>query len=488
MSHIMADWIGDDLRFRHLNRKGKGKRLRRGRQTSMAGNIRYLGLRPKKMKKLLVGMTLAIFMLLLSPIPAAEGSTPSSGNLSWNSSSDLHSAFVGPEEIVPSDTVLDISPNATAYLNGALNINYESFLDRGGALKPVSEIARLLGDAGIESNDSLIITGECMPCGGGPAPAFFTYWLLRYLGHENVRMLQGDPDQWQAAGLNISNSPSVRVKADYLPRIQSDLLATYEFAAVGGAQIVDARPTRDYEIGHIPEAVNIPYEAVLENGSLKSNERLQEVFSGIRKDRAVVVYTNVGVEAAITWFALESLRYDARMYSWRDWLENQPQFGFDLAEIKAEPNPAKAGQSVYITALFRAASNDSAGDSWQSNSSSGDDKLEIKGCATCGFGSPQGFANLNRKDGAVQIGSSGTPSSSDIDEGEADSSLRCSAIINAPDGSESARMSLLQTTAGKYMGIWNAERQPGIYKVSIVATASGNSETFADVLEIEILA
>jgi len=463
----------------------------------MAGNMilnRYLGLRLKKMKKLLVGMTLAIFMLLLSPIPAAEGSTPSSGNLSWNSSSDrdissdLDSAFVGPEEIVPSDTVLDISPNATAYLNGALNINYESFLDRGGALKPVSEIARLLGDAGIESNDSLIITGECMPCGGGPAPAFFTYWLHRYLGHEDVRILQGDLDDWQAAGLNISNSPSVREKADYLPRIQADLLASYEFAAAGGARVVDARPARDYEIGHIPGAVNIPYEAVLENGSLKSNERLQEVFSGIHKDRAVLVYTNVGIEAAITWFAMERLGYDARMYSWRDWLVNQPQFGFDLAEIRAEPNPAKAGQSVYITALFRAASTNSAQNLSESNGSSSEDRLKVKGCATCGFGSPQGFANLNRNDGLVQIGSSGNPSSSDFDEGEADSDLRCSAIINAPDGSESARMSLLQTTAGKYMGIWNAERQPGIYKVSIVATASGNSETFADVLEIEVLA
>ena len=452
------------------------------------------------MKKLLVGMTLAIFMLLFSTVLAAGESTPATGNSSWNCSRDLDSPpyldsysdpdsdFVGPEEIIPSDTVLDISPNATAYLDGSLNINYESFLDRGGALKPVSEIARLLGDAGIVSDDSLIITGECMPCGGGPAPAFFTYWLLRYLGHENVRMLQGDSDDWRAAGLNISNSPSVRAKAAYLPRIQADLLATYEFAAAGGAQIVDARPARDYEIGHIPGAVNIPYEDVLENGSLKSIGQLQEVFSGVHKDRAVVIYTNVGIEAAITWFALESLGYDARMYSWREWLVNQPQFGFDLEEIKAEPNPAKAGQSVYITALFRAASTNSARNLSESNSSSSDDRLEVKGCATCGFGSPQGFANLNRKDGSVQIGSSGTPSSSDIDEGEADSSLRCSAIINAPDGSESARMSLLQTTAGKYMGIWNAERQPGVYKVSIVATASGNSETFADVLEIEVLA
>jgi hypothetical protein len=33
ISHIMADWMVDNLLSLHLNRKGKGKRLRRGRQT-----------------------------------------------------------------------------------------------------------------------------------------------------------------------------------------------------------------------------------------------------------------------------------------------------------------------------------------------------------------------------------------------------------------------------------------------------------------------
>ena len=328
-----------------------------------------------------------------------------------------------------------------------------------------------------------------MPCGGGPAPAFFTYWLLKYLGHENVRMLPGTADDWKAAGLNISQEPLVRASADYIPRIQPNLMATYEFVAAGGAQIVDARPKKDYEIGSIPGAVNIPYQDALENGSIKMQEQLQEIFSGLQKDRAVVVYTNVGIEAAIIWFALERLGYDARLYSWRDWLENQPQFGFDLAEIKAEPNPVQAGQSVYITALFRASSANSSRNSSQSNSSGSDDKLEVKGCATCGFGSPQGFANLNRKDGAIQIGSSGTAPSSSGNAGQnADGILQCTAVITAPDGSESDRMSLLHTSGEKYMGIWNAERQPGIYKVSIVASVNGNSETFADVLDIEVVA
>ena len=56
-------------------------------------------------------------------------------------------------------------------------------------------------------------------------------------------------------------------------------------------------------------------------------------------DRPVVVYTNVGVEASLVWFALDAL--SATMpgsYSWRDWLENQPKFNFELGRC-GMPSP-----------------------------------------------------------------------------------------------------------------------------------------------------
>ncbi len=122
----------------------------------------------------------------------------------------------------------------------------------------------MLGEAGISSNDSLVIAGECLPCGGGPSPAIFTYWLLKYLGHEN----------------NTSTKSATRQKANYVPI----------------------------------------------NKSIKPHADLQKVFAGLQKDRPVVVYTNIGVEASLVWFALNLSGYDARLYSWRDWLENQPRF------------------------------------------------------------------------------------------------------------------------------------------------------------------
>lgn len=425
------------------------------------------------------------------PVPSPSAAT--SSGVSEKSSSTINATqrdpsarsglsaemLVPPSSVSSSDVVLDISPNANRYIDGAVNINYENFLGEGGQFKPVSEISRVLADAGISRSDSVVVTGECLPCGGGPSPAIFTYWLLKYLGHEKVRVLDGNIDDWLAAGLNTSDKPSARPKTNYTPSLRPEIFATYDFVVNGGAQIVDARPTGDFDIGSIPRAINIPYEDVLGNERIKQEEELKKVFTDLRKDLPVVVYTNVGVEASLVWFALTLSGYDARLYSWRDWLENQPKFNFELANIVAEPNPVRSGEAMIITASFREKQTNAT-----RNSSVGDIKLTVKGCATCGFGSPQGFANLDRKNGFVQIGSNGEASS--VASGVADGSLCCSAVINGPDASEVGRTNLRQASGDNYVGIWNANVPPGVYKVSIVASASGNAEVFTDVLKIEV--
>ncbi|WP_334102176.1 sulfurtransferase [Methanothrix soehngenii] len=426
----------------------------------------------------------------------ASNSISNSTSSALSRSSELVGAIASPNSISSDEVVLDISPSAAAYIEGAVNLNYDLFFSEGGEIVPVPEMARLLGDAGISSNDSLLIAGECLPCGGGPSPAFFTYWALKYLGHEKVRVLEGTIEDWKAAGLNISNISATRPKAEYIPHIRPELLATYEYVVTGGAQIVDARPANAYELGSIPGAINIPYENVLVNDSMMPKEMLNEHFLDLDKNRSVVVYTNIGVEAALLWFALNESGYDARLYTWRDWLENQPKFPYELAEVSAQPNPVRSGEATTITAslIERAErTNSSQYSSSSANSSSNQEpKLTVKGCATCGFGSPQGFANLDRKDGYVQIGSnrkagqSPASSTNASDQSSSDGILRCTAVIYAPDGGEETRTSLLETSGGRYMGIWNANVAPGVYKVSIVASLDGNAEAFTDVLQVEV--
>ena len=415
--------------------------------------------------------------------PVTSESNPTPDGLSINRTGAFAEALASPMAVLPEDVVLDISPSATRYIEGSVNINYEGFLEKGGRIKSVSQVANLLGEAGISRNDSIVIAGECLPCGGGPSPAIFTFWLLKYLGHEKVRLLDGGIEDWTAAGRNTSNESAIRPKTDYVPALKPELFATYDFVLNGGAQIVDARPTRDYGIGSVPGALNIPYESVVEDERIKPQEDLQRIFAVLDKEQPVVVYTNVGVEASLVWFALTLSGYDARLYTWRDWLENQPQFSYELVQIEANPNPVRSGRATSITASFRERQPAAA-----ENLSSNDEvRLTVKGCVTCGFGSPQSFANINRSSGMVQIGSSGkTTQSGGVAVQQADSILRCTAIIYAPDGSEAARSNLLHSSGAKYAGIWNADVAPGIYNVSLVATASSNAETFADVLEIEV--
>ncbi|OPY56598.1 MAG: putative thiosulfate sulfurtransferase [Methanosaeta sp. PtaU1.Bin112] len=417
---------------------------------------------------------------------ATDKDGSASSNTSKTRTGSFAEALASPVDVLPGDVVLDISPNATRYIEGAININYEVLLDKVGELRPVSEIAELLGDAGVSSNDSLVIAGECLPCGGGPSPAIFAYWVLKYLGQKKVGVLDGSIDDWAAAGLNTSNSSATRPKTNYIPQIKPELLATYDFVINGDAQIVDARPARDFEIRSIPGAVNIPYGNVVVNERIRPEEDLQRVFAELDINRPVVVYTNLGFEASLVWFALTVCGYDARLYSLLDYIERQPKFGFGLIDSDANPNPVRSGSTTTIMVSFQKSQ---AGTS--ANHSDDEIKLTVKeGCVTCGWaGFSMGIPGISGKtSGTVQLGSSATasPAGGDAVQDD-DGTLHCTAVIKGSDGSETARTSLLQTAGYKFMGLWNADVVPGIYRVSIVANVSGLSETFADVLDVEVI-
>ena len=54
------------------------------------------------------------------------------------------------------------------------------------------------------------------------------------------------------------------------------------------------------------------------NGRIKDEAALKILFSGIRKEKPVVVYTTSGVEASLVWFALEIMGYDAKLSTWQE--------------------------------------------------------------------------------------------------------------------------------------------------------------------------
>lgn len=82
-----------------------------------------------------------------SPVTSESNSAPD--GLFTNRTGAFAEALASPMAVLPEDVVLDISPSAARYIKGAVNINYESFFEKGGRLRTVSEMAKLLGEAGI---------------------------------------------------------------------------------------------------------------------------------------------------------------------------------------------------------------------------------------------------------------------------------------------------------------------------------------------------
>ncbi len=342
------------------------------------------------------------------------------------------------DSISDSDIILDISPNATEYIPGAINIPYTQFVEAGGILKSVSKLAAILGEAGISQNDAVKIAGECQPCGGGPSAAGFGYAVLKYLGHKDVKMLDGSIDDWVAEGRPTMAKPVVLPPKDYIASIDADLMATYEFVHSGTPQIIDARTSQEFDAGAIPGAINIPYNRVLDGKRIKDESDLKELFSSIRMNRPVVVYTNTGVKASLVWFALGLLGYDARIYTWQNWIANLPRLDIALQEAYAKPNPAKIGDIVQITALFE----------------------EMKIGAT-----------------------------SQAERTAAEKVFTVSAQLLSPSGNAVSRvvMKRIKSDADEFAGIWNANVAAGTYRVDVVTTLGEITKTFPDALRIEVV-
>jgi thiosulfate/3-mercaptopyruvate sulfurtransferase len=229
--------------------------------------------------------------------------------------------LVNVSGIDKNDLILDVSENPISYIPGAIHISYLDFIDDNNtaSLKTLPEIAKILGEAGIARSDSLVVYGECMPCGGGPSTATYGYWLLRYIGHDKVKVLDGGIDAWTKAGMPVQNSSATRPATIYSPVLRPELYATYDYVKSGAVQIVDARSPLEFESGSIPGAINIPYDELLNGKMLKDRAGIDEAFRNLTGDKPVVVYTTTGVKASLSWFALTMTGHEAKLYTLRDW-------------------------------------------------------------------------------------------------------------------------------------------------------------------------
>jgi membrane dipeptidase len=229
---------------------------------------------------------------------------------------------------------------AEAHIPGAVYLNAEQDLSgpqgpHGGRhpLPAVEQLSRTFGALGID--DTITVVAYDVPQHGF-APRL--WWLLRYLGHDAVLVLNGGWPAWRAAGLPVSREPGPpRARRQFTPRPRPELACDLDhvrrIAVEGGAVLVDSRAPERYRgeiepldpvAGHIPGAINVPWTATLDaQGRMKAPAELVERFNAVRgRADAPIVYCGSGLTACANLLAMEEAGIrGARLYpgSWSDW-------------------------------------------------------------------------------------------------------------------------------------------------------------------------
>jgi thiosulfate/3-mercaptopyruvate sulfurtransferase len=222
------------------------------------------------------------------------------------------------EAISDSEVVLGVTnqfSKGDAHIRGTIYIPSKSFLQENGTLKPISEIAAILGSAGISREDQLIVYSDTFDSG----EAAFVFWLLSYLGQEDVKALDGGLKDWTAASLSLETKVNHFTPANYTLNLKPNLLANYDLVASENAQLVDARAFLEYGKERMPNAFSISSDQVVANGKIKDAAKLNDTFAKLDRSKPIVVYSDDIFEASLVWFALQLMDFDSRIYSWQDW-------------------------------------------------------------------------------------------------------------------------------------------------------------------------
>lgn len=244
--------------------------------------------------------------------------------------------------IVESDE--DILLYEVGHIPGAVKLDWHTdlqnpvrrdFVDKAG-------FEALMSRAGIANDTTVVFYGD-----KNNWYACYTFWLFKYFGHEDCRVMDGGRAKWEAEGREYSREtpsyPATTYTAqDPDPTVRAFRDDVSSLLTSNGGALVDVRSPQEYtgEVlhmvgypqegaqrgGHVQGARNIPWgKAANENGTFKSAAELTALYNGegVTKDRDVIAYCRIGERSSHTWFVLTYLlgypnvrNYDG---SWTEW-------------------------------------------------------------------------------------------------------------------------------------------------------------------------
>jgi thiosulfate/3-mercaptopyruvate sulfurtransferase len=231
-----------------------------------------------------------------------------------------------------------------AHIPGAIGFDWQRDLQdqtKRDFLGP-KEFGELFGSGGISNDHTIVLYGD-----RNNWFAAYTYWYLKYYGHDRVLLMNGPREKWIEEGRPTTKDEpqldAVRFEAkepDHSIRARREEV----LEKLGSkTRLVDVRSPQEYSgeliamagyeqegaqrAGHIPGAASVPWaQAVREDGTFKPADELRDLYKNkgvLGGGDEVIAYCRIGERSAHTWFVLHELlgEDDVKNYdgSWTEW-------------------------------------------------------------------------------------------------------------------------------------------------------------------------
>ena len=203
-------------------------------------------------------------------------------------------------------------------------------------LPPIKTFAATLSRWGVNGNTQVIAYDA-----GNSAYAARLWWMLRYVGHDAVAVLDGGLAAWLAAGHPVSDAVATRRPARFVAKPRPEMVcdaAGVAEALARGELVVDVRGTErfrgeveplDAVAGHVPGAVNLPFLLNLDDKCrFRPQAEIAELWrtrTGFTAGSGPICMCGSGVTACqgLLSLAIAGLP-DGRLYagSWSEWIRD----------------------------------------------------------------------------------------------------------------------------------------------------------------------
>lgn len=270
-----------------------------------------------KMKRLTAAISIVILLLAATTALAAEYVNP-----------QLLATPAEIEKNMGKWVVIDCRDDkayAEGHIPGAINLGgacAKVMRDTTLRVKKTGDLEKMLGEAGVSMDKPVVVYADAKLITG----ASVAFWVLEYLGHKDVRFLNGGIEEWTAAGKPLEKAPVKLPAAAFKANvIKSRIATTDEMVKIAkgeikGVQVIDSRTEKEHKGddiralrgGHIPNTtMNVSHVDTyhVETGELYSAGSLEALFGKLDKNKRTIPYCQTGTRSTLTYLQLRLMGF-----------------------------------------------------------------------------------------------------------------------------------------------------------------------------------